>query len=194
VALFIKSPTGSLYDYDSDVAVPVSGHKALRLSRSRQEQSSCESVIISTPIPPSLTNAPIPWIVHPQHTGKALHSRYSPKRRHRHLSDQQRTLTHKNAFQTPQQQQPTRAQYPPTRRHSIASYRPALPSESRMPDEWGYPSSSVPHISSAPFFTDASYHSQYFGIGRYTKEHTGRHCTYDPYLSLPELPPSCDHG
>ncbi|KAF8496492.1 hypothetical protein F5888DRAFT_391055 [Russula emetica] len=52
-----------------------------------------------------------------------------------------------NAFHAPQQQQPTRAQHPPTRRQSIASYRPALPSESRMPDEWGYPSSSMPHVS-----------------------------------------------
>ncbi|KAI0280206.1 hypothetical protein BGY98DRAFT_1095677 [Russula aff. rugulosa BPL654] len=93
-----------------------------------------------------------------------------------------------NAFQTPQQQQPTRAQYPPTRRHSIASYRPALPSESRMPDEWGYPSSSVPHISSAPFFTDASYHSQYFGIGRYTKEHTGPTAPTIPTCRYPNCP------
>jgi len=49
-----------------------------------------------------------------------------------------------NALHAPQQQQPTRALYPPTRRHSIASYQPALPSESRMPDEWGYPSSNIP--------------------------------------------------
>ena len=63
------------------------------------------------------------------------------------------TLTHQNAFHASQQQQSTRALHPPTRRHSIASYQPALPSESRMPDEWGYPSqaSSMPHVSSAPY-------------------------------------------
>jgi hypothetical protein len=76
---------------------------------------------------------------------------HSPKRCYRRLSDQPRTLTPKNAFHVPQQQQPTRAQHPPTRRPSIASYQPTLPNESRMPDEWGYPSSSMPHFSSAPF-------------------------------------------
>lgn len=107
---------------------------------------------MTPPIPPSFANAPIPWIVHPQHTGKAPHLRYTfSKRCHRHLSDQPCTLTHKNTFHAPQQQQPTRAQHPPTRRHTVASYRPALPSESRMPDEWGYPSSSMSHVSSAPF-------------------------------------------
>lgn len=45
--------------------------------------------------------------------------------------------------------EPTRAPHPP-RRHSIASYQPVLPSESRMPDEWGYPSSSMSHVSNIP--------------------------------------------
>jgi hypothetical protein len=54
--------------------VPISGHTVT------VQSSSSDSVIISTvtpPIPPSLTNAPKPWIVHPQHTGKAPHSRYT---------------------------------------------------------------------------------------------------------------------
>ena len=104
--------------------------------------------IISTVTPPIIPSN----LTKPQYHGSLtpntlarppIRGIHSPKRcRHSFLT---------YAFHAPQQQQPTRTQHIPTRRQTIASYRPTLPNESRMPDEWGYPSSSMPHVSSTPF-------------------------------------------
>jgi hypothetical protein len=84
---------------------------------------------------------------------RGIHSRQC----RRQLSDQSRTLTDKGTFFAQQQllqrqQQQIRAQtvqHPPS--PQIQPFRrPSLPMESEMPDEWGYPPSSTPQVSSMP--------------------------------------------
>jgi hypothetical protein len=78
---------------------------------------------------------------------RSIRGIHSHKQCHRQLSDQSPTLTHKGAFYAQQQQQ---QQQPPTYTQ-IQYFRPSLPVGSEMPDEWGYPPSSTPQVSSVPF-------------------------------------------
>jgi hypothetical protein len=68
--------------------------------------------------------------------------------RHQQSSDQPPTSTNKGSLQP---QHPTQAQRAPVQSQVVASYAPLLPRESEMPDEWGYPVSTAPQVSSVPF-------------------------------------------
>jgi hypothetical protein len=123
------------------------------------------------------------------------------------------TLTRKGSpYYALQQQHPTQPQGAPAQIQHGASYRPTVPSGSEMPDEWGYDTSRTAQVSSVPSFCVNCELERVLmrpGIDRRTKL-CARRFSSDrarsswgsttlsfsradgPYMSISELPPSCD--